>query len=100
MAYRSFVFAIVGEADRSVRVLESDLRAGDLAKGGDDLLVVRLDERAGALQELLGAAGAEQHELETGGGPLQAVPSRGTRPDAEDLTQTPRGRQPARRPPP
>src|SRR5262245_8070004 len=63
VAYRSVSYAIVSQADRSVGVLQPDLRIGDLAQGGDDFLVVRFDEGTRALEELLGAPRAQQHEL-------------------------------------
>src|SRR5439155_20288288 len=57
----------------SFGVLEPDPFGRDLAQGGDDLLVVRLNERPRALEQLLRPAGGEQDELETVRNMLQAV---------------------------
>src|SRR5439155_938966 len=67
---RSFSFAI---APASAAVLEADLVGGDLAQPGHDLLVVRLDQWACALEQLLRPPGGEQDELEAVGNALQAI---------------------------
>src|SRR5207245_2466613 len=45
----------------------------DLAQRGDDLLVVRLDQRTRPLEQLLRPAGGHQDELEAVGNALQAI---------------------------
>src|SRR6185295_13521470 len=57
----------------SVAVAESDLVGRDLAQRGDDLLVVRLDQRPGPLQELLRPTCPQEDQLEPVPYPFQTI---------------------------
>src|SRR5262245_22385977 len=96
MAYRSLSFAIVGQADGSVRVLQPNLRVRDLAQRGDDFLVVRVDQRPRALQELLGPPRPQQHELEAVRNLIEAVLDGDTCHDPKVIIGNAWGRKPGR----
>ena len=56
-----------------MRVLDSDRASRHLAQGGDNFLVVRVHQGPIALEQLLGAAGGRQNQLEAVGNLLEAI---------------------------
>src|SRR5207247_3989521 len=94
IVWRSRSFAI---APASAAVPNPDLVGSDLAQRGDDLLVVRLDQRTRPLEQLLRPAGGNQDELEAVGNALQAILDRDACHRLKEPPQATTNGNPARR---